>query len=187
LHRVADGRKVGGVTTLGLDAYMITTLRMAARAADMEKSRFTDGWRYKTFAALVLAEGRWFTLAEVDNVPDEWRGPSSTCHLTAGRWSREAGVIYVEGWAATGVTRFGLEHAWCARPGDPTAYDPTWPPGSATGYIGLPVTASWRATITHPRLLTLEHDTGRALLREGLPAAARVDTGVPIADLPIPL
>jgi hypothetical protein len=66
---------------------------------------------------------------------------------------------HVEGWAAT-VAAVGLEHAWCARPGEPYDYDPSWEPGFATGYIGLPIHPEWRAQIPHPRLLTVADPAG---------------------------
>jgi len=53
--------------------------------------------------------------------------------------------------------------------------------------IGLPVAAAWRTGVDHPQLLTIEHGAGRALLRDGFPAAARVDTGHALAALPLPL
>ena len=161
-----------------LAAPLLTSLRMLARAADLEPRPHTAAWRYRTFAALVLDQGRLFL--PDGPVDGDDRRESGRCWANATTWSTEAGLIYVEGWATIEALPFGTEHAWCARPGQPYAFDPTWPPGAATCYLGLPVDPAWRARIDAPQLLSIVHDTGKTLLRDGLPQAARAEAGLPI-------
>lgn len=169
-------------------APVLASLRMLARAG--RTAGAGSGARYATFADLILSEGRLFLPAPAgddDPVLAPWRAASGDCYRAAAHWAGGGEMVYVEGWAAATVAAVGLEHAWCARPGDPYAYDPSWAPGFATGYIGLPVHPGWRAQIPHPHLLTVAHPIGRALLRDGLPPQARVETGLPLPDLSIPL
>jgi hypothetical protein len=153
--------------------HLADPLLMLARAADVDPGWHTAGWQYRTFAALVLDQGRLFL--RDGPVDDDERGHPSLRWENAATWSRAAGLIYVEGSAAIDLLPFGAEHAWCARAAQARAYDPTWPSGSATCYIGLPVDAAWRARIEAPQLLSIVHDAGKALLRDEagllLPAA----------------
>ncbi|MFJ3216489.1 hypothetical protein ACIPLC_11275 [Kitasatospora sp. NPDC086801] len=88
---------------------------------------------------VVLAQGRTF-------VPAAWprgaprRGLLGRCHPNALRIARLTGFAYVEGYASVRGTTH--PHAWCAGP-DGAALDPTWPDGTATAYLGVPMTTAF--------------------------------------------
>ena len=88
----------------------------------------------------------------------------------------------MEGWAATTRLAVGVEHAWCVSVSG-QVLDPTWLPGHGIAYVGLPVTAAYRAEVPFQTLLH-HHEPGLALLRDGLPDRARVVVGDPVpADM----
>ncbi|MCP2323646.1 hypothetical protein HDA40_002153 [Hamadaea flava] len=141
----------------------------------------TAGWKYRSFPELVLAEGRLFTPSPTQAVPVEWRAAPSTCYVSATLWATQSEIAYVEGWASTDLLYFGTEHAWCAKPGESAALDPTWDePGQA--YLGVAFHPTWRRRYAVPSLFTVEHEVGRNLLQHGLPDEARIDVGQPLPD-----
>ncbi len=64
-----------------------------------------EGYRYRSYEALVLAEGTTWTTARVDN-----HGPTRLCFSNAHYAARKNGWQYVEGYA-TAIIPVG--HAWC--------------------------------------------------------------------------
>jgi hypothetical protein len=158
---------------------VLELLTLAARHGQRHVPR-GEVWRYGSWAELVLDRGRSFEpVGLVDVVPQAWRGAPTTCYVSAALWSIDAGVAYVEGWAATALLALGTEHAWCAD-GTATALDPTWPPGRGTAYVGVPFSADYRRRVRTPSLLTAEHAGGLDLLRAGVPDGALVDVGHPL-------
>ena len=151
---------------------VLAPLTVAARLASQQAPQSAATWRYRSFAELVLAEGVVGTTPTTDVASHHRRGPSGRCFSNASSWSRDDGLIYAEGYAATARVPFGVEHAWCLT-GTGIVLDPTWPPGLGVVYIGIAVTSAYRSSIAESSLLH-PHPAGLALLRDGLPDHARV-------------
>jgi hypothetical protein len=166
-------------------APVLMCLRLQAKQGLREAPAGAHGWRYRSFAELVLDAGRVFdrpAAAGVDPVPPVWRGPERACFLNASAWSTEAGLPYVEGWAATALMVVGVEHAWCLD-ANGGVLDPTWPAALGTVYLGVAVSAEYRRQVRAPGLFAA-HPPGMALLRDGLPDWGRVEGGRPIPGTP---
>lgn len=99
-----------------------------------------DGWRYRSWAELILANGRMFAPPAADVIPRQWRGAPTTCYVSAALWSTSEGLPYVEGFGATVGFSAGVEHAWCLAE-DGCVLDPVWAVGQGRAYIGVPFTA----------------------------------------------
>ncbi|MFI9825270.1 hypothetical protein ACIHFC_33260 [Streptomyces sp. NPDC052013] len=101
-----------------------------------------DTWAHRSFADLVTAYGSFFN-------PAPWleRGPQRPghCFAAASHWADEKGWAYVEGFAVTpsNAVFTVFEHAWCLTDEGDVA-DPALPDGVATGYIGIPLSSSFR-------------------------------------------
>jgi hypothetical protein len=167
---------------------LVAHLRLTAEFGRHSAPKLSAGWRYRSWAALVLAHGRLFdpVPAGEDPVPSAWREEPGRCYIAAATWALGADLPYVEGWAATdsGVSMLGTEHAWVA--GDTgEALDPTWRPGQGVAYIGVPFTPAYRQAHLRPALLHPGSDgEGLALLRDGIPADALAEAGRPIPEVP---
>lgn len=144
------------------------------------------GWQFTHMAGLLLRHGRLFTPAPLPG--DVELGEAGTCWPTSQDRADVHGLVYVEGFASSGLTQgLDTEHGWCVRPGGHHAVDPTWPvPGAA--YLGVPFTAEFRADALarlagHRRLLGPHPEFGRALLADGLPdGAVHEGVGRPLPD-----
>ncbi|MEV6527791.1 hypothetical protein AB0M43_38305 [Longispora sp. NPDC051575] len=163
---------------------ILRDLALRAHLADRQAPERMAGWRYRSFAALLLAEGRLFTpgVGSTVDVPEHHQGATGTCYVSAALWSMASGLAYVEGYSSV-FEPMPTEHAWCSGPAG-RALDPTWTePGLA--YIGLPVSAEYRRSCREVALLA-PHPAGLALLQYGLPDEIRADVGRPLpAILPV--
>jgi len=171
--------KVGIVTLQRFLEAVLLPVRVAAELAETQAPAHAADWRYRSFAALLLAEGTVFGAS--GHVPIAQRGPPGECMANARAWSAADGHAYAEGWAATNRYVIGVEHAWCLS-AEGRVLDPTWAPGTGLVYVGLAVTAAYRLGVAHPILLR-PHEAGLALLRHGLPDEARVTVGQPCPEL----
>lgn len=166
---------------------LLAHLRMTAEFGQRAAPASSAGWRFRSWAALLLECGRVFEPPPADRavVPAAWRQAPGRCYVAAATWAIGADLPYVEGWAATeGLGLLGTEHAWVAG-SDGAAWDPTWWPGEGTAYVGVPFTPAYRHAHLRPALLHPGGDgKGLALLRDGIPADALAEAGRPIPPLP---
>ncbi|MET7944192.1 hypothetical protein [Streptomyces sp. NPDC005302] len=98
-------------------------------------------WAYRSFAQLVSDHG--FYQQPSPWVHDGLQRPGQ-CFSTASQWAERAGWTYVEGYVLVpSAAPFScFEHAWCLT--DQGVADPCLPDGTAVGYVGIPLTDSFR-------------------------------------------
>ncbi|MFD5015349.1 hypothetical protein [Streptomyces chartreusis] len=98
-------------------------------------------WAHPSFADLVAACGFYQPPAAWTHGGTQQPG---RCFQTASEWAERAGWTYVEGSAfVPSAAPFScIEHAWCLNDGD--VADPSLPDGIATGYIGIPLSHTFR-------------------------------------------
>ncbi|WP_240152152.1 DUF6283 family protein [Streptomyces mobaraensis] len=166
----------------GVDVDMVQQLRAGL---DFYRPLVPDsyrGWRYPTFADLVLAHGRLYA-------PAPWPGGPQRpgqCFAAAHALADREGWTYCEGFAllpsSAGPVPYGaVEHAWCLTDEGRVA-DPALPDGYAALYWGLPLAEAFRAEHRRARgdnaVLTYGTDPFRTqlneVLRTELPATALV-------------
>jgi hypothetical protein len=167
-------------------ARLVAYLWMTAEYGQHAAPAVSEDWRYRSWAALLLAHGRVFdpVPAGPDPVPAAWRGETRTCYISSATWAIGSGRPYVEGFAATDLLALlATEHAWVAGAAG-EALDPTWRPGLGLAYVGIPFAPAYRQAHLRPALLHPGDGDGLALLREGLPAGALVEAGRPIPPVP---
>ncbi|MFD4605968.1 hypothetical protein ACFWPQ_49190 [Streptomyces sp. NPDC058464] len=100
-----------------------------------------SSWAHQSFADLVAACGSF-------QRPTSWTyggiQQPGECFKTATAWAENAGWTYVEGFALvpSAAPFTCIEHAWCLT--DDGVADPSLPDGTATGYVGIPLTHTFR-------------------------------------------
>ncbi|MDG6107624.1 hypothetical protein Daura_22980 [Dactylosporangium aurantiacum] len=161
-------------------AVLLRPLQLVADLAEMQAPVETRTWRFRSFEALLLQHGRIFTAPATEHAAD-FRGRNGRCYHNAAELSDASGHAYVEGVAGASPFPVGVQHAWCVDRNS-QVLEPTWPTDQPRIYFGMPVTAAFRRTVSHPALLH-HHEAGRALLRHGLPAGAQVDVGEPVSTM----
>lgn len=143
-------------------------------------------FRYGTFEALLLSEGRvWGAAANIKKLgisPD----PEKRCWENATVLADRRGLVYVEGFAAFTLP-IPLEHAWCAdRHANADAIDNTGSCNTEAVYLGLPFTSEYRIRAQRKagrwQLLTTHNPVGVSLLRDGPQPGTLADVGTPIAE-----
>lgn len=144
-------------------------------------------WRHGSLYEVVLAHGRVFEPAPLpDTVYPALPGHSVKA---AAILSDQYGMVYVEGLVLLPDTHTVIEHAWCAT-WLGRVVDPSLDGNTATAYLGIPFTLSFRHQATartgNRRPILLADQNGRqpqnrSILEHGLPAAATVPlVGTPL-------
>lgn len=98
-------------------------------------------WAYPSFADLVAAYGFYQPPAAWTHNGTQQPG---RCFKTASEWAERTGQTYVEGFTLvpSAAPFTCIEHAWCLN--DEGGADPSLPDRTAIGYIGIPVSHTFR-------------------------------------------
>jgi hypothetical protein len=146
-----------------------------------QTSHVATGRRYGSLFDLILEHGQWNRPALFPERLAHLRGRPGRCFDNSDRLARVTGLRYTEGFALSDVALVPLAHAWCITD-DGTVVDPTWrTPGLA--YLGVPLTPAYRAAVLQRRRPrpgggpAVFDARDRALLHEGIPAAALAPPG----------
>lgn len=95
-----------------------------------------DGWRYHSYAELILDRGEWCRTGDRVRPPGLKKGRDKQCYTNA-FWVAisNPGLTYVEGYAVPQVVTMPMEHAWCVDEAG-VVVETTWKTLGRT-YLGM--------------------------------------------------
>lgn len=104
------------------------------------------GWKHPSFERMVLDRGRGYARRATPEQMAEAGveiGPQKMCFQNSAEAAMgNPDLTYVEGWALAIIP---IHHAWCVDSSG-LVYDPTWPDGTGSDYLGIPMQTQWLAS-----------------------------------------
>ncbi len=128
-----------------------------------EMNQAPEGYKFRSYEALVLTEGTTWTNARVD-----LHGPYRECYLNTFQAAQKNGWEYVEGYA---ISVIPIGHAWCLDSGQ--VVETTWKTAGSE-YRGVVLPLDYVSLVTRQTgvwgVLPNDYLNGFELLREGMNA-----------------